>query len=179
MWTTLCGHISRDRGRRNRLMRRTHNPNTVFPAIKIHALPNLAILATEGTRGAVPHEPLMAQRQFRRDVGAQRQGVVLLLADEGAHEEHEDGGALGVWRAGRQGVGARRMPQAALEDERRAGGARSCDAARDVEDVRRRDVAEVRGGEDSGRAVAGGVVGEAPHYVLRGEVWLVGWFYKG
>lgn len=142
------------------LVRRAHFTDSFFPLDK-EALPHLAIDAAERARCVEAQHALDTVGKLGPDLLAQRQEVVLLLPDEGAHEEEQDHGAL----AGGFAVRPRRVPQPALEYERRPGRRRCRHSPLHREDVGRRDLPQVRPRVYARPAVRLGYVFQVEHDV--------------
>lgn len=148
-------------------MRRTELAYTVVLPLDEDALAHLALETAQGAGGVEAEQSLLSVRQLRLDVLPERQEVVLLLADEGPHEEHEDDGPLPLGGP----VGPRGVPQPALEHQRRARGRLGCHRPFHREEVVGGDLAQVRPGEDAGAAVGLGDILKVPHDVeAEGEV---------
>lgn len=141
-------------------MRRAHFAYSLLPLDK-EALPHLAVDAAKRSRRVEAQHSLDAIGQLGPDLLTQRQEVVLLLPDEGAHEEEQDDGAL----AGGFAVRPRRVPQPALEYERRPGRRRCRNRPLDREDIGRGDLPQVRTWVDARPAVRLGHVLQVEHDV--------------
>lgn len=142
------------------LMRCTHLSDTFFP-LHEQTLPDLAVHATQRTSGVESEHALVPIRQLRPHVLAQRQEVVFLLTDEGAHEEEQNHGAL----ARLFPVGTSGMPQAAFENQGRSSRSFGRNRAVDSENIGRGNLTDVRPRVDTCSAILLRDVFEVEHDV--------------